>query len=121
MKQSQNVIEVDVWVRGSNEAITQVLKKVPSPPSAWTDGDVRTLLTEMLLALERAKNPGGEVPSVSLRGFSWIVSPSADGVIVHVEMQIGTASAGPFAIGERQLTEMISRVMGAPIPSSAIH
>ncbi|MGH9201364.1 MAG: hypothetical protein ACRD2A_09020 [Vicinamibacterales bacterium] len=121
MNQRENVMEVDVWVRGSNEAITQPLANVAPRPSAWTDGDVRTLLTEMLLALERVKNPGGDVPSVSLRGFSWIVSPAADGVLVHVEMQSGTASAGPFAIGERQLTEMISRAMGSPVPSSAVH
>ena len=52
----------------------------------------------MLLALEREKNPGGDAPPVTLRGFSWIVSPyESGGVIVHLEMQMGTASAGPFA------------------------
>jgi hypothetical protein len=36
-------------------------------------------------------------------------------------MQSGTASAGPFAIEEAKLTEMISRVMGGPRPSTLIH
>jgi hypothetical protein len=42
-------------------------------------------------------------------------------VLVHVEMQMGTASAGPFAIDEARLTEMISRVMGGPKPSRLVH
>ena len=74
-----------------------------------------------LLALERAKNPTGDAPAISLRGFSWIVSPEESGVLVHLEMQMGTASAGPFDIDEARLTEMISRVMGGPKPSMLIH
>jgi hypothetical protein len=75
----------------------------------------------MLLALNRATNPGGETPTVSLRGFSWIVSPHSDGVLVHVEMQAGAASAGPFAIPEQRLTDMIRRVMSGSVTSSAVH
>jgi hypothetical protein len=49
---------------------------------------------------------------VTLRGFNWIVSPDASGgVIVHLEMQMGTASAGPFNIDEDRLVAMIQRVM----------
>jgi hypothetical protein len=120
MSSSQNVMEMDVWVRGSNDAVTQPLQGVPSPAADWSDADVRSLLVAMLLALERAKNPGGVPPSVSLRGFSWIVSPGAQGVIVHVEMQIGTASAGPFAIEAQKLTDMISRVMTASNTASEV-
>jgi hypothetical protein len=122
MKSGVNVMEVDVWVRGANEATTRPLTSVSAQPSAWTEADVRALLVEMLLALERAKNPAGEVPAtVSMRGFSWIVSPASDGVLVHLEMQIGAASAGPFAIGEQQLTDLISRVMNPTSTSSAVH
>jgi hypothetical protein len=117
----QNVMEVDVWVRGTNEATTQLLTNVSSESSTWTDGDVRTLLIEMLLALERARNPGGEVPSVTLRGFSWIVSAGAEGVLVHLELQTGAASAGPFVIAEQRLTEMIGRVMSGSATSPSVH
>ena len=117
----RNVMEVDVWVRGTNEATTQPLVNVSSESATWTDGDVRTLLVEMLLALERARNPGGETPIVTLRGFSWIVSSATEGVLVHLELQSGAASAGPFAIAEQRLTEMIGRVMGAPASSSTVH
>lgn len=114
-------IDVDVWVRGTNHARTEPLSGVPGDPSVWTDNDVRTLLTEMLLALERVQNPGGEPPPVALRGFSWIVSPEQDGVLVHLEMKMGTASAGPFAIGEPALTAMIARVIEAPASAGTVH
>ncbi len=117
----RNVMEVDVWVRGTNEATTQPLVNVPSESATWTDGDVRALLVEMLLALERARNPGGEPPSVTLRGFSWIVSSASEGVLVHLEMQTGAASAGPFAIAEHRLTEMIGRVMSGSTASPSVH
>ena len=114
-------MDVDVWVRGQQDASTRKIDGVPDDPLSWTDGDVRLLLEQMLLALDRAKNPSGEAPAISLRGFSWIVSPENNGVLVHVEMQIGTASAGPFAIDESRLTEMIARVMGGTKPSVLVH
>jgi hypothetical protein len=42
-------------------------------------------------------------------------------VLVHLEMQLGTASAGPFAIDEGRLTDMINRVMGGPKVSTLVH
>lgn len=106
--------DVDVWVRGTNEAETEPLSGIPADARHWTEADVRALLTGMLLALDRIKNPGGEPPPVSLRGFSWIVSPTAGGVLVHLEMKIGTASAGPFDIEEPVLSALIARVIAPP-------
>lgn len=115
------MIDVDIWLRGRTSAATHAISGVATEAAKWTDGDVRTLLVEMLLALEREKNPGGDPPPVTLRGFSWIVSPTNDGVLVHLEMQSGTASAGPFGIGEGQLTDMITRVIAGPAQSSLVH
>lgn len=116
------MIEVDVWVRGTLNAATHEIHSLPANPDEWNDQDVRTLLSEMLLALEREKNPGGTPPPVTLRGFSWIVSPDAQGgVLVHLEMQMGTASAGPLAIGEDRLTGMLTRVMSAAQPRDTVH
>jgi hypothetical protein len=115
------MIEVDVWVRGTLHAETCHIKLLPPDPSEWREGDVRTLLTEMLLALERRKNPGGEPPVVTLRGFSWIVTPYESGVLIHLEMQMGTASAGPLAIDERQLSAMVTRVIAAEDTPQRIH
>ena len=114
-------MDVDVWVRGQQDAITRKIEGVPEDASEWTDDDVKALLEQMLLALERAKNPGGDAPPISLRGFSWIVSPDPNGVLIHLEMQMGTVSAGPFEIDETRLTEMIARVMGGPKPSTLVH
>jgi hypothetical protein len=90
---------------------------VPGDAAAWTEAHVRRLLSEMLLAIEREKNPQGEPPPVTLRGFSWIVSPDdRGGVILHLEMQMGNASAGPFAIDEPRLTALVSKVIAHPSP-----
>ena len=114
--------DVDVWVRGASGAVTEKISGVPTDAGSWTDANVRTLLEQMLSAIDRAKNPGTTAsPVVALRGFSWIVSPEAGGVLVHVEMQTGTASAGPFAISEAQLSEMIARVVGGPKESALVH
>lgn len=116
------MIDVDVWVRGRQDAITQKVRGVGSDAAAWSDGDVKKLLEGMLLALQRTNDPGGEPPAITLRGFSWIVSPDqGSGVLVHVEMQLGTVSAGPFPIDEHRLTDMISRVIGGPKVSTLIH
>src|SRR5574341_2381688 len=86
-------IEVDVWVRGTEHATTRTIASVPPQADTWSDRDVQRLLSEMLLALERETNPCGDVPQVTLRGFSWIVSPDpAGGVLVHLEMRMGAAS-----------------------------
>jgi hypothetical protein len=104
-------VEVDVWVRGSLHAETYQIESMPAEAAEWSDGDIRRLLSEMLLALDRAKNPGGEPPTVTLRGFSWIVSPYAGGVLIHLETQTGTASAGPIAIDESRLTALLTRAL----------
>jgi hypothetical protein len=118
-------IQVDVWVRGTTTAATHAVPGVPVDAAAWTDDDVSALLTGMLLALEKERNPHGAPPAVSLRGFSWIVSPFDGGVVVHLEMQLGSASAGPFAVDSDRLTEAITRVLDAASsptpPSTTVH
>ena len=114
-------IEVDVWVRNTLNARTHRIESLPADPNTWDEQDVRRLLSEMLLALEREKNPDGDPPEVHLRGFSWIVSPYESGVLVHLEMQMGTASAGPLAIDEQKLTGMMTRIMSASMTPQVIH
>ena len=115
------MIDVDVWVRGREDAKTARVVGVEGDAASWTDSDVKKLLEGMLLALQRTSDPAGEPPEITLRGFSWIVSPAQGGVLVHLEMQLGTVSAGPFIIDEHRLTEMISRVIGGPRISTLIH
>lgn len=115
------MIEVDVWVRGTSHAKTHKLPTVAADAAAWTEDDVRSLLTEMLRALDREKNPDSEPPPVFFRGFSWIVSPYEDGVMLHLEMPLGSASAGPFGIDEQRLTAMIDRVMKTSEKAERVH
>jgi hypothetical protein len=116
------LIELDVWVRGTVDVKTRTIAGLPPDPQTWTEDEVRRLLSEMLLAIEREKNPGGDPPPVTLRGFSWIVSPfDRGGVVLHIEMQMGNASAGPIAITEPQLTRLVSKALQYPQPSNRVH
>ncbi len=107
-------IQVDVWLRGTTEAVTQSVDGIPREPADWQDGDVRLVLEEMLHAMDRLKNPGQAKRVAALRGFSWIVNPYEGGVLIALEMTLGAAVAGPFAIDKDRLDAMIQRVMAAP-------
>lgn len=106
---------VDIWVRGTNHATTEMLSPVTREPQAWTEADVHAVLAAMLRALERAKDPGadGERP-IAMRGFSWIVNPYQEGgVVIALELTLGAVVAGPFDIAEGDLTAIVNRVMTA--------
>jgi hypothetical protein len=107
-------ISVDVWLRGDNHATTHIINPVGREPGSWTESDVSAVLVGMLRTLERARNP--EAPAdrpVALRGFSWIVNPFDDGVVIALELTLGAIVAGPFKISERDLSAMIQSVMDA--------
>jgi hypothetical protein len=117
-------VTVEIWLRGDNHATTDTIATVAAEPSAWTDADVADVLTGMLRAMDRARNPDASPDRpVALRGFSWIVNPYADGgVVIALEMTLGAVVAGPFQIAEARLTSMISRVMaGGRVDSPTVH
>ena len=104
---------VDIWLRGDNHATTAVVGPVPPEPRTWTEADVVVVLEGMLRALERAKHPDAAPDRpVSLRGFSWIVSPfETGGVVIALELTLGAVVAGPFDVPERELSATIDRVI----------
>jgi hypothetical protein len=108
-------IEIEVWLRGNDFATTDLVEAPLAAPDRWTDQDVRTLLQELLRAVERARHPEADRDRpVALRGFSWIVSPfESGGYTVAVEIQLGAAAAGPFPIDQPALELAIGRVMAA--------
>jgi len=69
--------------------------------------------------MDRLKNPGQAKRVAALRGFSWIVNPFEGGMLIAIEMTLGAAVAGPFAIEKARLEDMISRVLAAGPPASA--
>ena len=116
-------IPVDIWIRGTDFATTKQIDAIAREPSAWTDDDVRAILEGMLHAMDEAKNPGQSNRVAALRGFSWIVNPFEDGVLIAIEMTLGAAVAGPFAIGKAHLEGMIARVMASSggAPPAVVH
>jgi hypothetical protein len=107
-------IPVDIWLRGTNHAMSGVIAAAGREPRAWTDADVEAVLVGMLRALDRAHDPhaGVERPVV-LRGFSWIVNPFDQGVVIALELSLGAVVAGPLDIAEGDLSAMIGRVVSA--------
>jgi hypothetical protein len=107
-------IPVEIWIRGTDFATTKQLDTIAREPATWTDDDVRAILEGMLHAMDEAKNPGQANRVAALRGFSWIVNPFEGGVLLAIEMTLGAAVAGPFAIDKGRLEAMIARVLAAP-------
>ena len=121
-------IPLDIWLRGTHHATTEVITPVERDPGAWTEADVTAVLGGMLRALDRAKNPDAEPDRpVALRGFSWIVNPfETGGVVIALEMTLGAVVAGPFDVSESALSDLIERAMAADRvatagPSQSIH
>ena len=114
------VFDVEIVLRERDYAVTERIE-VPTPDGAvdhaWSDEDVERILKEILLAIDRVKNPQLETRYVALRGFSWIVEPTAEGrVVIAIEIQSGAAVAGPFAIEQAVLDRSIARVLAAAAP-----
>ena len=114
---------VELWLRGDHHATTQEIAPVERAPRAWTDGDVAAVLVGMLRALDRARYPDAdEERPVALRGFSWIVNPFEQGVVIALEMTLGAAVAGPFDVPEAELSARIQRVLDAErAASTTVH
>jgi hypothetical protein len=111
--------DIEVILRESDRAVTERASHRVSP-SDWTENDVRDVLKAILSAIDRVKNPGVPLREVTLRGFSWIVEPSEDEVVIAVEIPTGAAVAGPFDIPRARLAEMIERVV-ATAATTFIH
>jgi hypothetical protein len=117
-------LDIEVWLRGDDFATNQIVDVPVAEPAGWSDDDVRLLLEALLRAVDRARHPEAAADRpVALRGFNWIVNPFENGVLVSIEIQLGAAAAGPFAVDQAHLESMITRVLsraGAP-PSSTVH
>jgi hypothetical protein len=112
--------DVEIVLRERNHAVTERLHQA-GEPREWTDADIASVLREMLLAIDRAKNPSATDRYVALRGFCWIVEPADGGVVIAIEIPSGAAVAGPFDIDQPALDRMISRVLTAGSPRTVVH
>jgi hypothetical protein len=106
------IVPVEIVLRGRDTAVTESVVVPHGEPSAWDDRAVRDLLVGVLRAIDRAENPSASPDrTVVLQGFSWIVEPLDDKVVVAIEIPMGAAVAGPIAIGQAELDQMITRVL----------
>ena len=113
--------DVEIVLRERNYAVTERIEHGVEP-HRWRESDVEAVLKQILLAIDRAKNPTARSGVVALRGFSWIVEPMDGNVVIAMEIPMGAAVAGPFAIGQDRLDAMIRRVIAAAaLPSPTIH
>ena len=112
--------DVEIVLREHTDAVIERIEH-PQEPAGWTDADVEAVLKQILLAIDRVKNPGATDRYVALRGFSWIVEPSEGGVVIAIEIPMGAAVAGPFAIPQRDLDAMITRVLAGTRPRQTVH
>jgi hypothetical protein len=113
--------DVEIVLRERDYATTERLEH-GTDPASWRDLDVETVLKQILLAIDRAKNPGSGGRFVALRGFSWIVEPMGQEVVIAIEIPMGAAVAGPFAIDLARLDGMIRRVIAAAArPGPTVH
>ena len=114
---------VEIVLRERDYAITQ---EIPAPgggrraPAEWNDSDVEELLKDILLAIDRARNPDTSQRYVALRGFSWIVEPTGEGVVIAIEIPMGAAVAGPFPVEQATLDRIVRRVIAAASPNKPV-
>jgi len=105
---------VEVVLKGHDSAVTQECVVEHGEPATWDDAAVRDMLVEVLRAIDRAQNPDADADRpVTLHGFSWIVEPAEGQVIVAIEIPMGAAVAGPFAVDRAELDARITRVLRA--------
>jgi hypothetical protein len=103
---------VEVVLKGRDYAVTDRVTVPHGDPASWTDTAVRDVLVEVLRAIDRAQNPQAAPDRpVVLQGFSWIVEPVDDQVMIAVEIPLGAAVAGPFETTQASLDAAITRVL----------
>jgi hypothetical protein len=112
--------DIEIVLRDRDTAIAQRLEHDGNEAAEWTERDVYDVLKSMLLAIDRAKNPGGGERHVALRGFSWIVEPANGGVVIALEIPTGAAVAGPFDIPQRKLDALISQALASASPKPPV-
>lgn len=103
---------VEVVLKGRDFAVTEAIAVPHGEPESWDADAVRDVLVEILRAIDRAQNPDApRERNVILQGFSWIVEPAADQVVIAIEIPMGAAIAGPFAIGQARLDGLVAGVL----------
>jgi hypothetical protein len=103
---------VEIVLKGRDFAVTENLEVAGSPGATWDDALVRAMLVQILRAIARAEDPAVAASrDVVLQGFSWIVEPVGNQVVIAIEIPMGAAVAGPFEVAQAELDAVIGRVL----------
>ncbi len=113
--------QVEVLLKGSEDVVDRTVDFDGPKAAEWTDDDVRRVLTLTLGAFHDVQNPESGAAAVSLRGFSWIVTPVDGGVAIAIEIASGAVVAGPFDVDADELTATIRRALAASARSESVH
>ena len=112
---------VEVLLKGREEIVEKTIDFGGPEAVAWTDDDVRHVLELTLGAFDEGQNPDSQERSVSLRGFSWIVTPVSEGVVIAIEIPSGAVVAGPFKADVDMLTATITRALANIQSTEKVH
>ena len=115
--------DVEIMLRANEKVFTETVRHIGGEdPAAWTVDDASTVLQSTLLAIDRALNPGrtDEPSTLTFRGINWIVSPHEKGAVIALEIHSASAVAGPFAIPEAKLEQLLNEAVKAPTASGGV-
>jgi hypothetical protein len=105
---------VEIVLKGRDFAVTEPVTVPHGAPATWDAPAVRDVLVEILRAIGHAADPAAtERRGVILQGFSWIVEPVGSDVVIAIEIPMGAAVAGPFAVDQAKLDALITDVLKA--------
>jgi hypothetical protein len=103
---------VEVVLKGQDAAATEQVTVPYGEPATWDDAAVREVLVAIIRTIDKVQNPANaEGRAVILQGFSWIVEPVGNQVVIAIEIPMGAAVAGPFSVGQQELDAIIARVL----------
>ena len=113
--------DVEIMLRANEKVFTETVHHIGGEdPAAWTVDDASTVLQSTLLAIDRALNPGrtDEPSTLTFRGINWIVSPHEKGALIALEIHSASAVAGPFALPQAKLEQLLNEAVKAPTANS---
>jgi hypothetical protein len=114
-------IPVEIMLRGNDRVFTESVVH-PGEPGTWTPADLASILKNILVVIDRVQNPAKtEEPEVGLRGLSWIVHPTAQGMVIALEIHTAAAVAGPLNMAQQKLDDLITNAVRASRPADVVH
>lgn len=109
---NMTTFDVEVVLKGADRAVTEKVVLQHGEPGSWDEAAAHDALAEILRAIERVQNPKAPRDrAVNLLGFSWIVEPEGEQVVIAIEIPMGAAVAGPFKVDRAKLDALLTKTI----------